>query len=290
MRKQDYVDSHPIRNYPHLRWQGAGLARLALAVGETTRLGPDRVSFRITSRAGQLAHKAFGETIVVYQRAPDIVLFVGCGRVLGLDYEAFGFDTVRLGEYRTFAMPVPSGAEREARDPGVRRSLSLDDARFAQILREASAAEISPQALAEAQAVFAHDRKAGLDAYLGVHDRVLQRWKHRCVFTGAQFEPSETRPHPQLKVVAIRPRELGGQLHVRNYLPMVADAERAWVHGHLALGSGFGFLVAERLIDPELQERLLPLGQLDLPAEPSLWPDGESVAYHRANIFDPDGA
>lgn len=264
------------------------MAKLALAVEEATRLGPDRVGFRVTSRAAQLAHKAFGEKIMVYQRAPDLVLFVGSGRVLGLDFEAPGFDGVRLGDYRAFVAPVPSDAEGEARDPGVRRSLSLEDARFEEILQLATANDITAQALAEAHAVFAHDRQAGLDAYLKLHDRVLQRWKYRCVFTGTQFERADTRPHPQLKVVAIRPRELGGQLHVRNYLPMVAEVEHAWTHGHLTLGPSYGFQVSERLIDPELHERLLPLGRLQLPGEPSLWPDSESVAYHRANIFDRD--
>lgn len=262
------------------------VAKLALAVDDETQLGPERVNFRIATRAAQLAHKAFGETIIVYRRAADLVMYVGIGRVLGLDFDAPGYDSVRLGDYRPFGTPVPSDVASEVRDPGVRRSLSLDDERFEEILREATAAEIGEQALSEAQAIFDHDRKAGLDAYLKVHDRVLQRWKHRCVFTAEQFEPSDTRPHPQLKVVAIRPRELGGQLHVRNYLPMVAEAEHAWTHGHLALGPSYGFLVSERLIDPELHDRLLPLGKLELPGEPSLWPDAESVAYHRANIFD----
>lgn len=264
------------------------VARLALAVGEATKLGPDVASFVITSRAGQMAQRAFGETIIVYQRAENLVLFTGSGRLLGLEHEALGFNRLNIGNYRAFAAPVPSDLDVEARDPGVRRNLALDDARFEEILQLATAADIGAQALAEAQAVFAMDRQNTLDAYLKVHDRVLSRWKYRCAFTGAQFEPSETRPHPHLRVVAIRPREFGGQLHVRNYLPMVALAEHAWTHGHIALGSSFGFLVAERLIDPELHERLLPLGRLSLGEEPSFWPDSEAAAFHRANIFDRD--
>ena len=57
---------------------------------------------------------------------------------------------------------------------------------------------------------------------------------------------------------------------------------------HIALGPSFGFLVSERLIDPEMHEQLLPMGKLELPAEPSLWPDSEAIAYHRTNIFDRD--
>lgn len=262
------------------------MAKLALAVGEETRLGPDRVSFRLGTRAAQIAHRAFGQSIIVYQTAPGVVMFTGSGRVLGLDFEAPGFESLRLGEYRAFAAPLPSDAEEEARDPGVRRSLSLSDERFEDILRAAADADLNAQALAEATAVFAQDRKAGVDAYLKVHDQVLQRWKYGCVLTGAQFKPSANRPHPQLRVVAIWPRELGGPLHVRNYLPMVGEAEHAWIHGHITLGPSFGFQVSERLIDPELREKLLPLGKLELPAEPSLWPDPELVAYHRTHIFD----
>ncbi|MBK8085611.1 MAG: hypothetical protein IPK28_18245 [Devosia sp.] len=264
------------------------MARLALAVEERKLLGPGRVSFLISSRAAQLAHRAFRESVVVYRRAPEAVLFIGSGRVIGLMAGAPGFEDLHLVEYLDFAAPVPSEAESEVRDPGVRRSLSLDEQRFEEILQLAATGTIDAQALAETQALFAHDRQSGLKAYLKLHDRVLQRWRYRCAFTGMQFGPSPTRPHPALGVVAIRPRELGGALHVRNYLPMVAAAEFAWTHGHLALGSEFGVLVAERLIDPELHERLLPLGRLDLPSEPSLWPDSASVAYHRANIFDGD--
>ena len=172
------------------------MARLALAVEEATQLGPDRVSFRVAHRAGQLAHRVFGEHVAVYNRSSDMVMFVGSGRVLRLEFEAPGFETMLLGDYQSFAVPVFSSDASEARDPGVRRSLSLSDERFEEILRLAALADINAQVLAEAQAVFAQDRKDGLDAYLKVHDRVLQRWRYRCVLTGAQFEPAATRPHP----------------------------------------------------------------------------------------------
>lgn len=267
---------------------GVSVAKLALAVEEVRPLGPDRAAFRISTRAAQLAHRAFDVPILVYRRVPKALLFVGTGRVVGLEVDVPGFELVRLDGYRAFDRGVPSGRDDEVRDPGVRRSLSLEDGRFDDILHQAAAMDAAAPALEETQTLFAHDRQSGLDAYLKLHDRVLQRWQHRCVFTGAQFPPSATRPHPDLKVVAIRPRELGGQLHVRNYLPMVAEAEEAWLSGHLTMGSEFGFVVAERLIDPELHEKLLPLGRLELPESPALWPDAASVAYHRANIFDRD--
>ncbi len=262
------------------------MAKLALAVGEEKRLGQDTASFRITTRSAQLAHRAFGQSIVVYRQSRDALMFIGTGLVLGLDFEAAGFELVRLGSFRSFSVPSLDAAE--TRDPGVRRGLSLDDNRFDEILQQALATDVSAQALAEAQGVFAHDREEALQAYQRVHDRVLQRWNHRCVVTGAQFAPSSTRPHPDLRVVAIRPREFGGPLHVRNYLPMVSEAEHAWVRGHITLGPSFGFQLSARLIDPEFSEQLLPLGRLNLPENPSLWPDLDLIAYHRAHIFDRD--
>ena len=257
-------------------------------MGEQLQLGAGRVGFRITSRAGQLAHRAFGQSIVVYQREIEALSFIGTGQVVGLDHAAQDFDLVVLNGYRSFALPVPSVVEQETRDPGVRRSLSLDDARFEEIVLRAAESDINALGWAEATALFANDREAAFEAYLKVHDRVLERWDYRCVFTGVEFSPAAVRPHPELRVVAIRPRELGGPLHVRNYLPMVPEAEHAWTHGHITLGPSFGFQVSERLIDPELRESLLPLGRLALPEEPSLWPDLELIAYHRANIFDRD--
>ncbi len=264
------------------------MARLALAVADNSTLGPDQATIRISARAGQLAHKAFGQSILIYQRAPRLLRFIGRGRVLGLHHDAPEFNLLQLGDLRSFEVAVPSDVASEVNDPAVRRSLSLSEERFEEILHLATAGEISKQAMDEANTVFAQDRESVLAAYLKVHDRALLRWRYRCVFTGSEFGPAEVRPHPHLRVVAIRPRELGGPLHVRNYLPMVPEAEHAFTHGHITLGPSFGFQVAERHIDPEFRERLLPLGRLTLPAEPSLWPDLELIAYHRTNIFDGD--
>ena len=65
-------------------------------MGEATRLGLDAASFRISSRAGQVAQRAFGETIIVYQRAENLVLYTGSGRLFGLEHEAPGFNRLKL--------------------------------------------------------------------------------------------------------------------------------------------------------------------------------------------------
>lgn len=267
--------------------QGRRLAKLALAVDEATRLGPNRAVLPVVKRTGQAAYRQLGETVLIYRTVVDtMVLYLGRGRLVGVEHAEGGFQLLTLIGYEPFASPVPDDAD--ARTPGVRRMLSLEAARFDEIVAAGMAGPGSAM-LAEAATAFEHQRVSGLDTYMLLHDRVLERWKYRCVFTGAQYRPNGTRPHPHLKVVAIRARTLGGPLHVRNFLPMTAEAEKAWNAGHITLGPGFGFQVAKHRIDPEFEERLAPIGKLALPPELSHWPDVEQIAFHRDHIFDRDG-
>jgi hypothetical protein len=256
-------------------------------VGEDARLGFDRAVLPVAKRTGQAAYRQLGETVLLYRAVVDtMVLYLGRGRLLGVEHAEGGFQLLTLAGYEPFTSPVP--ADADARTPGVRRMLSLGAERFDEIVASGMAGPGSAM-LGEAATAFEHQRASGLDTYLLLHDRVLERWRYRCVFTGAQFEPSTIRPHPHLKVVAIHARTLGGPLHVRNFLPMTADAEIAWNKGHITLGPGFGFQVAKHRIDPEFEEQLLPIGTLPLPPEPSQWPDLDQIAFHRDHIFDRDG-
>ena len=263
------------------------MAKLALAVDDDAQLGFDRAVLPVVKRTGQAAYRQLGETVLLYRAVVDtMVLYLGRGRLVGVEHAEGGFQLLTLVSYEPFASPVPDDAD--ARTPGVRRMLSLEAARFDEIVATGMAGP-GAAILAEATTAFEHQRTTGLDTYLLLHDRVLERWKYRCVFTGARFKPSSTRPHPHLRVVAIRARALGGPLHVRNFLPMTAEAETAWNAGHISLGPGFGFQVAKHRIDPEFEERLAPIGKLSLPPEPSHWPDVEQIAFHREHVFDRDG-
>ncbi len=262
------------------------MAKLALAVGEDVRLGFDRAVLPVAKRTGQAAYRQLGETVLLYRAVVDtMVLYLGRGRLVGVEHAEGGFQLLTLVSYEPFASPVTDDAD--ARTPGMRRMLSLETTRFDEIVAAGMGGPGSAM-LAESATAFEHQRASDIDTYLLLHDRVLGRWKHRCVFTGARFAPSDARPHPKLKVVAIRSRALGGPLHVRNFLPMTAEAEMAWNAGHITLGPGFGFQVAKHRIDPEFEERLAPIGKLSLPPEPSHWPDVEQIAFHRDHIFDRD--
>ncbi len=263
---------------------GAGLERLALAIDDDTVLGPARALLSVDVRTARAAFDSLGQTVLLYRReGGKSVLFIGRGRVAAVETGADDSRRrLRIEEVRRFEVSVPGESERGA--PGIRRLLRLSGERFDEIVATGGASPWLPGA-AEARPLFVERDAPSLQTYLAIHDLVLERWGYRCAFTDRQFEAAAARPHPGLQVVAIRPREQGGPLHVRNYLPMVAEAAGAWRRGEITLGNGHEFWVAKDRLDPELEEQLRPLGRLVLPERREDWPDPEQIRFHREQIF-----
>jgi hypothetical protein len=218
-----------------------------------------------------------GRDVLLYQLVPrSFVRFLGLGRVSGL---TFGGErdpvSCRIEQVRAFASPITS--PEEAALPRVQSMLSLSDVRFAEIL---AAADITDAAAEEANATFAPDAKT----YEAIYRRVLERWDYRCAVTGRRF-PQATGTHSELRLVAIRPREQGGPLHVRNYLPMVEEAARAWQRGDISVTDGLEFVAVQDRLSPDLLEKMRPDGRLLVPDGAALGPDPEHLAFHRIRVF-----
>lgn len=258
------------------------LANLALLVDDESRLG-EAVVLPVSPRASQAAFRNLGQLVLLYRLVPEtMVMFIGQARLMSVEVVDRDTRACRIEQFVRFdAEPV---REEEARVPGVRWMLQLEPARFAEVLKEAKGKPVLSAAAEEAAAAFQHDGRALLAAYEAVYDKVLQNWDYCCAFTGEQFEPAG-RPHPHLHVVAIRPREAGGPVHVRNYLPMTAAAKIAWTSGHLTLAPDLSFVVNKRRIDPELDEQLRPIGMLMPPRDPGQGPDEDYLGYHRTRVF-----
>ena len=259
------------------------LAKLALPVVDETLLGFDRALLPIAGRAGLAAYRNLGETLLLYRLVPEtMVMFIGHARLMSVQVAGKSERACRLEQLQRFeAEPV---SEAEARVPGVRWMLQPDTARFDAIVAEAKAGETIRMGADEAGSAFRLDARTLLQAYEAVYDEVLRNWDYCCAFTGERFARTG-RPHPMLHVVAIYPREAGGQVHVRNYLPMTAAAKLAWTAGHLTLGPDLSFVVNKRRIDPEFEERLRPIGALLPPVDGGQAPDEANVAYHRTHVF-----
>lgn len=259
-----------------------GLANLALLVDDESRLG-EAVLLPISQRASQAAFRNIGQLVLLYRLVPEtMVMFIGQARLMSIEALDRDSRVCRIEQFLRFdAEPV---REEEARVPGVRWMLQLEPERFAGVLAEAKDKPVVSAAAEEAAAAFQHDGRALLAAYEAVYDKVLQNWDYCCAFTGEQFAPAR-RPHPHLHVVAIRPREAGGPVHVRNYLPMTATAKSAWTSGHLTLAPDLSFVVNKRRIDPEFDEQLRPIGRLLPPVDAGQGPDEDYLTYHRTRVF-----
>lgn len=259
-----------------------GLANLALLVDDESRLG-EAVLLPISPRASHAAWSNLGQLVLLYRLVPEtMVMFIGQARVMSIEAVDRVNRACRIEQFLRFdAEPI---REEEARVPGVRWMLQLAPERFAGVLAEASQKPVLPVVAEEAAAAFQHDARSVLAAYQAVYDTVLQSWDYRCAFTGEQFE-REGRPHPHLYVVAIRPRDAGGPVHVKNYMPMTLAAKIAWTSGHLTLAPDLSFVVNKRRIDPEFDEQLLAIGGLLPPVDAAQAPDEDYLAYHRTRVF-----
>lgn len=257
------------------RTLGVGLVKLALAAGRGSELGGARAIIAADVRASDAAYEQLGDSVLVYLHVNGVVLdFVGAGRVTGIELGTGAGRAIILDPYAPFALPVAGEAEREV--PGARRMLELEDSRFDEIV--AISKEARPVDAAEAATSFA---SASSEAtFTAIRDQVLRVWRHKCAFTGT---PEADIAH--LSIVAIRPRDQGGPLHVGNYLPMIVDLERAWRSGHFSVGKDHRILGDLYRLAPEDQDSMVALFKMLLPDDPKDYPDPALLAWHRLNIF-----
>lgn len=251
------------------------MARLGLAAGEDARFVGDSVVLPLDRRAADAAARAGGQTVLIYQIVPrSLVTFLGRGRVAGLTYPAErGPIMCRVEDYAPFLAPEVSSAEASL--PRAQLMLSLSDERFAEIFEHGT---VLPELAAdEAPAPY-------LGTYLTIRDQVLAAWDYRCAVTGQRYAP-QGKAACELEVIPIRPREMGGPLHVRNCLPLTPKAADAWRRGWIAAGPGLQMLAVLDRLEPDLLEQMRPEGQLLVPANAALVPDAEHLAFHREHVF-----
>lgn len=141
--------------------------------------------------------------------------------------------------------------------------------------------------LAEATAPFSYsdDASASHERLALLYAAVLSAYDHSCAMTGLAGKPALGVMLEGLEVVAIRPLADGGALHVSNFLCLCDAARTAFERGHIAIGPELELLADLSRIDPELLERLNPLGRLRPPEGAQAQPDPAALAQHRHVIF-----
>lgn len=127
--------------------------------------------------------------------------------------------------------------------------------------------------------------KPTLETLRSLYASVLAGYGYTCAMTGRRYAPPQELLHEDLQLVPIRPLSSGGALHVSNFLCLETDAANAFRAGHLAIGPALQLLADLSVVDPELLERLNPIGRLSLPHADVAQPDPLALAYHREHIF-----
>lgn len=140
--------------------------------------------------------------------------------------------------------------------------------------------------LSEANTPFEGEPEApALETLRSLYTGVLSNYGYACAMTGARFSSPAEFLHDRLEIAAIRPLASGGSLHVSNFLCLERATADAFRMGHIAVGPRFELIADLSRIDPELLERLNPLGTLILPHPEIAQPDLLALDYHRQHVF-----
>ena len=124
-----------------------------------------------------------------------------------------------------------------------------------------------------------------IDTLRQLYSGVLANYSYACAMTSERFDPPGDFLHEDLQIAAIKPLFAGGALHVSNFLCLEAAAAQAFRRGHVTIGPEYELIVDLSRIDPELLERLNPLGRLNLPGAEVGRPDKAALEFHRSRIF-----
>ena len=140
--------------------------------------------------------------------------------------------------------------------------------------------------LSEANTPFDADPEPpSLETLRSLYSSVLVNYGHACAMTGVRFPPPAEFLHDSLEIAAIQPLAAGGVLHVSNFLCLERRAADAFRAGHIAVCPRHELIVDLSRIDPELLERLNPLGKLRLPQSEVAQPMQSALDFHREHVF-----
>jgi predicted restriction endonuclease len=117
------------------------------------------------------------------------------------------------------------------------------------------------------------------------HRRGLAAYGHKCAFTGMSPEPTPGL-FSGLDLVPIRPLDEGGLAEMGNYLAAIPEMGAAFAAGHLGVGERDTILADLSGVGDTLLRQVNSSGKIHLPADPSLRPKPENLAFHRAYTFN----
>jgi hypothetical protein len=240
-------------------------------------------TLRLSTPTAAAVFSNASKTILLYQVVgTELVQYVATAQVEWIGDWQERAVSCRLKNVALF--PVPVTSFEDARKPGVRRTLTVEDDEFDAIVSKARSEAAHEDLGGPSPGDFGQRRLPQLSSLNLVYALVMDRWKYRCAVTGETYPPHE-HPHPNLDLVEIKPRSRGGDVHVRNLLPMIPLAARSWQRGDISVGTDLEFMAVQNRLDPDLLERMRPEGTLLVPEDPLDGPDPANLLYHRRYVF-----
>jgi hypothetical protein len=126
---------------------------------------------------------------------------------------------------------------------------------------------------------FSEGFQAPVKAHLAVANAVRRNYGFRCALSHHAFNP-ENAFAEGLEVVALRPQPEGGDLHVKNFLPVALPFVSYFIAGGIVIGRHYAIFVSAALVPPEVIGALHLSGRMFVPDDPALRPDEGSLMWH----------
>jgi hypothetical protein len=254
---------------------------LGVALSSRADVSVGYTQFAIDQRTAEVLAKEFSKWALLYTYAPSLPpSFVGRGVISGLaTMDAPNMRLCVLDQVERFIVPVDGGIE--AVTPGLRRYIRLEDARYEAIVADALAN--GRAGLSEADAEYQSDvARPGL--YSAVYRQVLEAWDYRCALTGQRYKRVPGL-HPDLEVVPIKPMSVGGEMHVRNFIPIAVGLKASWMSGGVGVGADGDLLLSLNRLDAKWIAVLAKAKSIGSPKDMRYRPDWTLLAWHKAHVL-----
>jgi hypothetical protein len=220
---------------------------------------------------------AFGRSAVLYRvTVAGWRSFFASTAILKLTATATGILEVELAAIDLFETPV----EIEAGPPVIGRAISTLPVEILNDIVARDAENRGSRSDATLSAGF-HEPGTAFHPDVTAED-FLKAYDYRCAFTGQSLAAAAAADPLG---VLLRLGSADERLRPGLAIPACADAIGAYERGHLSLFSNGGFILAPEYADPELLERLRPIGRLAEPTDPAFQPNQGALARHRRDFM-----
>jgi hypothetical protein len=221
----------------------------------------------------------------VLQALGDEAMFLGSGSPLSAPYAAAGrLATLRPDTGSPLLLRIDVAGLRWLAPPPVRplsdgNSLAeVTEQQFEAMLRSADR-PTGISGLAERIVQTPYAPPLGQDLLGNVVETVKREYGYACALTSKKLAAEE------LRVAVIRPKPLGGSLHVKNCLALCPEADAAFAAGHFTVRDNGRIIIDKSRINPALLAAINATGRLLWPKNPALRPTQDNLDYHRRFVF-----